>query len=504
MMERRTFLKLSGTALLAGIVGCSPPPEFDPALIEVVDDLFAFHKFLDKRPAMGSPTVEKRDVLIVGGGVAGLAAAYRLRDRDPLVADLGDTLGGSAAFGEYDGARFAFGAHYELEQPSWYGKEVLHLLEGLGIIRFNLARHLWEYVDSQYVIDPARESRCMVGGAYRNGVLPPNAETARFHELLSVYEGRMPQPTRLLEPELRHLCDMSFSDFLRKAELPLLPSFKAGLDYHMKDDYGDGADGVSALAGIHYYRCRPYYEKEVRVFSPPHGNGYFVEKLAEQLDPQSLLTQTLVANITPDGDGFLVTLLNTQTSEPRVVRVNRVVYAGHKKALPHIFRHAAADFSHVQYAPWMVMNFVLAKGRSGGWWQNEVLGVDPDFLGFVNSEVHETRSKYQTLTAYFCLPMEARENLKRHRELAEGWTRNTIRVINEVLQEDITARIKKVFIKLHGHGMPIPRPGYLLRDGNASRRFPNLVYAGVDNGRLPLIYEALDSGLMAGDLLLSN
>src|SRR3954451_2400200 len=52
-----------------------------------------------------------RDVVIVGGGIAGLSAAWRLRHRDVLLLEAGDRLGGrlrSDAAGEY---WLNYGAH---------------------------------------------------------------------------------------------------------------------------------------------------------------------------------------------------------------------------------------------------------------------------------------------------------------------------------------------------------------------------------------------------------
>ena len=45
-----------------------------------------------------------RDVVIVGGGIAGLSAAWRLRHRDVLLLEAGDRLGGrirSEVHGDY-------------------------------------------------------------------------------------------------------------------------------------------------------------------------------------------------------------------------------------------------------------------------------------------------------------------------------------------------------------------------------------------------------------------
>jgi len=48
-----------------------------------------------------------------------------------------------------------------------------------------------------------------------------------------------------------------------------------------------------------------------------------------------------------------------------------------------------------------------------------------------------------------------------------------------------------------GHAMPVPKKGYLFDDKNKYRSDKNLVYAGVDNSRLPLFFEALDAGIQA-------
>ena len=465
------------------------------------NDLARAHAMFEAAAA-GEQQTRRAEVLIVGGGLAGLAAAHGLRDRDWLLCELGPRLGGSAGFASDGGLSFAQGAHYELEQPGWYGQEVTALLEQLGILQFNGLRNMWEYADQQFLIEPSRESRAWVLGRVGETVLPPTAETQTFINLLAPFEKRMPQPLRLLEPDLKPLAEISFAQYLRDAGLPLLPSFLRGLDYHMKDDYGAGAEAVSALAGIHYYRCRPYYVDMVRVFSPPEGNGYFVTKLAGGLPADRLLTHHLVRRIETTADGFRVQvardegLLNLQ--------VKQLVYAGHKHGLKYVMPAAAGAFEHIRYAPWVVMNLII-DGRSFGdvYWQNDVIGSDQRSLGFVNSmaQAEETRNRH-VLTAYYCLPLEQREIMaEMDGDSIRPMVDATITAIETALDRPLRSRVEKVHVKLHGHGMPIPEPGYLFRDGNLNRPNPGMVFAGVDNGRLPLIFEALDSGLTAASLL---
>ena len=73
----------------------------------------------------------------------------------------------------------------------------------------------------------------------------------------------------------------------------------------------------------------------------------------------------------------------------------------------------------------------------------------------------------------------------------------TLTYLEKYFEKALKSHVEKVFIKQMGHAMPIPAQGYLFQDANPKRSNPNLVYAGVDNGKLPLLFEAMDSGIEA-------
>jgi hypothetical protein len=134
-------------------------------------------------------------------------------------------------------------------------------------------------------------------------------------------------------------------------------------------------------------------------------------------------------------------------------------------------------------------------------WQNEVLSQTKSFLGFVDSLSQKTTNDKQTLTAYYCFDESERAYLMDVEKQPDLLVNETIKRIGEYIGDDISAKVEKVFVKVMGHAMPIPYPGYLFNDQNENRSEKNLVYAGVDNSRLPLLYEALDSGIEASKLI---
>jgi hypothetical protein len=319
--------------------------------------------------------------------------------------------------------------------------------------------------------------------------------------LIQQYAGQLPMPTRIIPQKLHFLNHLTFRRFLDQHNLLNSPEFIQGLNYRLTDDYGSGIDDVSALAGLHYYQCRPYYTELVNVFSPPEGNFYFAKKMLDRLAPNQILTSHLVKRIHPENKGFNIEVIDLEQNLQKTFQAKRIIFAGQKHGLKYIFPEESSLFSNNRYAPWIVFNFVLKGTVPSKYWQNEIIGHDPHLLGFVNSQTQSSSHNATVLTAYYCLPPNLRSSLVTLNENPESWVRRTLQSIAISLKKEITAQVQKCFIKLHGHAMPIPLPGYLLNEKNQKRKYPNLVYAGVDNGRLPLFFEAVDSGIMAAKLL---
>lgn len=495
-LDRRQFLKLSGSAVLAGALACSKTPE-RPIDIILTDDLLRGHRIYEGAPPTATDRVETRDLLVVGAGVAGLAAAWALRDRNPLVCELGARPGGSSASGEYHGVRYAQGAHYDLPYPANYGQETLSMLETLDLIRFNRKANRWDFVDTQYLINRDQESRTYGQNGFRDDPLPRGSDRAAFEQMIRTYRGNLIMPTRLITSDLHLLNKVSFSEFLGNMGLQGDAAFQQGLNYQMKDDYGAGAQAVSALAGLHYYACRPYYTEKLPHFSPPQGNAYFIDRFADALADDAVRCHSLVRKITDIDGGLDVEIIDLQANEIYRVQAKQVVYAGHKHALRYIYPQDAPLFAGNRYAPWLAVNLILDQQTKSNIWQNEGVGQDHGFVGMVNSRAQAAQTGPHVLTLYFCLGEGARKDLLEIAANPSPIVEQAVTVAENVLQQRLRHAVIAADVKLHGHAMPIPVPNYLFNDANPRRTNPNLAYAGCDNGYLPLFFEAVDSGLTA-------
>ncbi len=498
-MNRRSFIKLGSLASVPLILqSCHSKTSAGEQDFEIkVESLHTIgHKLTSGFDFSKYPKKQlKTEFLIVGGGVAGFSALTKLKGREAILVEASDKPGGTSSYATYKDIIFSQGAHYDIEYPNYYGEEVLMLLEELKVVQFDDILNKWEFVEKEYIIPTEKESITYFKDQIVEDPLNISEREKAFVDVIRPYLGKLPLPTRLISKDLHHLNSINFRDFLASTKLndDLLDR---SLDYQFIDDYGAGMNEVSALAGLHYFACRPYFSENPLTFSPPEGNYYFIRKMLQHNHEKEVLLNSFVFQIKKNDDEYVTSVWNEEEQQVYEIKSKKIIYSGKKHALKFIYPDLKFE-NDIAYAPWLVMNFILPNiGFKFGdkHWQNDVIG-EKDFMGFVDSRVQfDVDSNYRNLTAYYCFKPEERAYLLDVFKDPSNLVQNAKSIIEKYVNIRLDP-IQEVRIKLMGHAMPIPKKNYLLKDMNATSSDPDFLFAGVDNHRLPLLFDAMDSGL---------
>ncbi|MBL4862302.1 MAG: FAD-dependent oxidoreductase [Crocinitomicaceae bacterium] len=506
-MNRRSFIRLTSLGVAGvSLVGCWDSKFTRPSLhfpIHVKSNMHIGHMIF-KVLKRSEDVLLETETLIVGGGIAGLATASSLGGRDFILAEMDEELGGTAGSILIGGERITQGAHYDLSYPGYYGEDGLKLLEKIGVTTFNKLKNEAQFIDTQYIISAEKEEICLSPEGFQDSPIKSGANKEDLISLIKPYIGEMKMPTRLIDSKYHYLNNLSFFEYIDKY-LTHDPEFIRGIDYQMIDDYGANCSHVSALAGIHYYACRDYYgQHRPQLFSPPEGNYYFIEKMANQIDKSKLHTSRLVYKIEKKGNKYESLIYDHKNDKVIKVKSNSIVYAGQKNALKFIMPKHSDLFSNNTYAPWVVLNFKFNTSiENAEKWQNDMVGFDPRLLGFVNAKVQA--SEQNILTMYMCYEKDNRKEVKSLHSEADEIVSDAMGFLEQFFGDNsLRNTVEEVRIKLMGHAMPIPGKGYLFNDGNDVTRQENFFFAGVDNGRLPLMFEAMDSGIFAAKEVMNS
>jgi hypothetical protein len=145
---------LGSTALSACRKGVPELPTVDGRFVDDVHLLG--HVLRAAAPARAAVDARVLEVLIVGGGVAGLSAGWRLRGAgcdDFVVAEVDAEVGGTARSGRNETTPFPWGAHY-LPAPLTDIGPTSRVLRELGVMTGTDADGAPQYAEQVLVREP--------------------------------------------------------------------------------------------------------------------------------------------------------------------------------------------------------------------------------------------------------------------------------------------------------------------------------------------------------------
>lgn len=488
MLSRRAFL---GSVALVGLTRKSG------RIISggFVHDSYATGHRLRDGPRFDMPRhVERIPLVIVGGGVAGLSAAWWLRRRgfsDFVLLEMEDAAGGNARWGENEVSAFPWAAHY-VPVPDKGATLVRELFEELGVLvdgRWQ-ERHLCQ----------APQERLFLHGRWQEGLEPhvgptarDRAQFARFDELMA--EAR--RSGRFTVPMARGasaspLDALSMAAWLDRERLDS-PWLRWWVDYACRDDYGARAGATSAWAGVHYFAARSGVEGPL---TWPEGNGWITRRLLARLQAH-VRTSRLVFRIERNGRHWRVLTPETGWT------CDAVIFAAPSFLASRIVEGAlpVPDFD---YSPWLTANLTLdrwpaERGAPIAW--DNVLFDSPS-LGYVVA-THQTLRTHvpRTVWTYYWALADGSPQENRRWLLAQEWAPLKERILDDLSRAhpDIRECVSRVDIMRLGHAMIRPTPGFLTSSSRTRLQAggDRLYYAHSDLSGLSLFEEAQYRGVEA-------
>jgi monoamine oxidase len=464
---RRDFLKF----VVAGSVAAGCPVNLSllaaegGAKAQVDGDHFAIcHEVRDGQQFDKPPVSSHHDVVIVGGGVSGLSAAYFLRGRDFLLLEKEPHWGGNAYLEEYQGQAFATGSAFD-EQ----GSASEQLAREIGLVELP--------IDCP---DPTIVAGKWVADTWRSGLDQlPYSDSVR--DSFKKFRAEM----KALDPDknVQQLDSVPLSHYLKG----YAPEIKQWWDAYGPSNWGAKSEDTSAYVAAGDLQDMIADEDVRRTL--PGGNGALARQLTTTLQPKygaQMIADATIVSVDPQKTGVNVTY--AQAGQLRTVFAKYVIMATPKfftarliAALPDAQHEAMMSF---RYCPYPVINMIFEKpiyNRAYDTWCPGNAFTDFIVADWVLQKQPGYAQKNNILTFYTPISELHRDRLL----TVDGCQRIAERVLQDFqkLQPEFSAAEPiEVHMYRRGHPMYLPTPGIFTKViPVANQPFGRIAFANTDS-----------------------
>jgi oxygen-dependent protoporphyrinogen oxidase len=436
--NRRDFIKF----VVAGSVAAGCPidlsllaAETPPVPAVEGEDNRICHQVRDGKIFPRPPVSARHDVVIVGGGVSGMAAAYLLRGSDFLLLEKEPHWGGNAYLSEYQGNAYATGSAF-LEKSEYaysFAKEIgleplpIHDRDST-IIKGEWIGNTWaEGLDKLPYSAPVREG------------------FKKFKKDMLAID---------LEKRAIELYNLPFSDFMKDYPAEV----KQWWDNYGPSNWGAATEDTAAALGIGEIQ-EIGGDTVPDFYTWPGGLGAITKKLTEILQStfadRMQVAATTVA-VVPDNKEVRVTYM--QGTELNTVAAKVVIMATPKFITRRIVQGLSekqSDAMHqIRYIPYAVVNLIFDKpvfNKSYDTWCPGSTFTDFIVADWTIRNQPGYQQKYNILTCYTPMSEEDRGYL-----LTEPGTRKkAVSVLNDFQKLFPGSNVDPVEVHIYRRGHPL-------------------------------------------------
>jgi predicted NAD/FAD-dependent oxidoreductase len=497
---RREFLQSASAAL----VGLSVKGEQRIAGSFVNDSFQLGHELRDRANFPAPIQIARHAVVIVGGGIAGLSAAWRLQKKgftDFVLLEMNDRAGGNSRWGENEITAYPWAAHY-VPIPGPQAVYVRELFEELGVLKDGQC-------EERYLCFSPQE-RLFLFGRWQEGIEPAvglgAADREQFQKLEDLIHGfresgHFTVPMEIgLSKSTANLDQVSFADWLRdqRVDSRILNWY---LNYCCRDDYGATTANTSAWAGIQYFASRQSEEKGPLTW--PEGNGWIVRRLLERVG-KFVRANRMVRKISRRGTGWSVIAGDTE------YRSEFVIFAAPTFLAPYLIE-GMAPLHDFEYSPWLTANLTLehlpkSYGTDPTW---DTVFMDSPTLGYVDATHQSVRSRVdRSVWTFYWALAEGNPAANRALLLAKDWSYWSESILHDLerVHRDIRSCVSRIDVMRFGHAMARPRPGAIFSSERRSlaKAGGRIRFANSDLSGFSIFEEAQFRGVAAADGILKE
>jgi len=520
----------------AALAACrrSTDPPLPPGEIVGASDVFG-HRVRDGlQIEVPSDAWSNVPVVIVGGGVAGLTAAWRLQNsgfNDFALIELESAPGGTSRSGSNRSISFPWGAHY-IPAPMKENTALISLLDEMGVIEGK--GNDGEPVIAEQFLCRDPEERIFYKGRWYEGLYLHAGASAEDEQQMEKFDaeinawvlwrdakGRraftLPVSGCSDDAEITALDRISMGEWMNQRGL-VSPRLRWWVNYACRDDYGMTLDQTSAWAGLFYFCARvlkPGVESQ-SLITWPEGNGRLVNHLYGK-SKSNIQLDRAVFEINPLSNQIEILTVDRDGRTPRGYRTRFVIFAAPQFIARHVIRpyreNPPPHIAEFQFGSWMVANLTLKDRPKPGSTRDFPLAWDnvlyeSESLGYVVATHQRGIDRGPTVFTYYYPLCDENARAARTRLLETDWRGWADVALTDLslAHTDIRDLVERLDVMRWGHAMIRPRTGFMWGPARieGAKPFRSIHFAHSELSGVALFEEAFDHGLRAADEVLAK